>query len=114
MCCYGGGPVRRLYLTTSGNAWAGRRAIWLKHASTAEGTLQRAQRRVAKLEARLVERGCRRRSDRPGGWRRPKHCRRDWFERALAELSEGIGRANEAWLRDPFLQRLFPELRGCA
>ncbi len=97
-CPYSGHVVRRLYLTTDGRIWAGRRALRLKHASTAMDPLARAQRRVQKLKARLAERGCTW-DEEAGGWRRPRHCRRDWLERAAGMLDAANDRASAAWVR---------------
>src|SRR5262245_27412535 len=73
--------LRRLYSNRDASAWAGRNALGLKHRSTAESALDRARRRVRKVEARLEDRGCIRES--AGRWRRPQHCRRDWFRRNI-------------------------------
>ena len=95
--------VRRLYLAERAGLWAGRQALHLKHQSTVESPLDRALRRVRKLEARLAARGCAQTED-SGEALRPRHRRRDWLERVQAQLDGASERVNRAWL--PVVQGL--------
>ena len=90
--CPTGRAVRRLYLPSGCDQWAGRRAYGLKHHSTAESPLDRAARRVRKAHQKLVDRGV---SLDEGGWvaRKPRYRRWDWIERKLSELDQ----AKRSW-----------------
>lgn len=104
--CPSGDAVRRLYLTSDGETWAGRRALHLKHSSTTESPLTRAQHGVAKLEARLHARGCKVEEDEVVAW--PKHRRRDWIKRMESELGIAHERAECQLMID--MLRILPEL----
>ena len=106
LCPYRGDALRRLYLSGDETTWAGRRALRLKHDSTGESGLQRAQRQVAKLEARLLARGCEVEEGEVVAW--PKHRRRDWIERMETELDTAYERADSHWALE--VLRVLPEL----
>ena len=91
-CPIGGYAVRRLYLTSDGRTWAGRRTLGLKHASTAESALDRANRQVAKVEARLVARGCTIQHGQVVD--KPRYCRSDWVERMRDRVDATRDRAD--------------------
>lgn len=105
-CPYSGNAVRRLYLTSDGETWAGRPALHLKHSSTTQTTLTRAQHRVAKLQARLHARGCEVEEGEVVAW--PKHRRRDWIERMESELEAADERADCLLALE--MLRVLPEL----
>ena len=109
-CPIGGYAVRRLYLSPNGGTWAGRCSLRLKHASTAESKLNRANRRVTKLQARIQDRGCG--VEKGEIVSRPPHRRRDWIERMQHELGAAHTRADDQWLLEVLrvLPGLVPEL----
>lgn len=90
--CPTGRAVRRLYLPANCDRWAGRAAYRLKHRSTVESSLDRAARRLRKVQQTLLDRGVRLDES---GWvaRKPRYRRWDWIERRLSKLNE----AERAW-----------------